>query len=210
MQRSMDARVEKICHHMIGYKNIREGKLYKFVSEHMAPSLLWTPSFSCYNWELDHRHHYPVVCGATLGFVRGKLHYWMRTNCTNVNGGTAHTLEFGVKNFSLDVQELDHVLQGSMLASVTRICEHIMHIYFSLEHLDEAAYGVTFDWASDNTTVYASWNGTISYTPEIFFRYYAAHPAMESMAALTLMAMVLTKFASRIRDRITPRILQEI
>lgn len=209
VNKGLDMRTERICHAMIGYQNLRQGKLYKFVSEHLIPFVTLTPSFSCYNWELDHKHHYPVICGATLGFEKGKLRYYMKTNCTYVNGAYAHHLTFGSRNFSLDIQELDHVLQGSLLASITRICEHIMLVYFSLDHLDEAAYGVNFNWGTDNVTVYAAWNGTVQYLPEVYWRYYAAHPVMEAMAALTLVCMVLTKFASRLRDAIIPQILLE-
>ncbi|ASA49504.1 GP2 [Olivier's shrew virus 1] len=208
-KRHLEHKTETLCKYYIGYEAIKQGNIYHLVQSKIVPWLHWGPSFDCYNWNVN--KHLPIVCGSLLYFDKfGRMRLGVDTNCTNY-GGTPrqHHYIFGYGNASLDVPELDHLLRGSMYQALVPMCKHIMHVYLSLDHLDSVHPDVTFNFTA-NTTVYATWNGTISYVPGVLYHYYSAHPAIATMAALTLNAMVWTKYASILQARVTSLMPQQL
>nr|WPV62881.1 MAG: putative glycoprotein 1 [Jingmen shrew arterivirus 1] len=151
--------------------------------------------------------HMPVICmGSAAINASGDLVMTLTTNCT-LDPSSHHTLrsavELGEVN-SVSWVKPEKVLASAAIQAMRRACIHLTAAIDNLNITSYTHFNFSLQWGNNSGAFHAAaqWGSDFSYAPLLYAEYLAVHPAMETMPAVVMVAILLTKFASTIQHRL--------
>lgn len=150
--------------------------------------------------------HMPVSCLGGAGINgTGHLVMTLATNCS-LSAGAPVSVHTFVTNVGVvaSTQWLkpEKILAVGAVSALRRACIHLSWLVDNLKLTEYQHFNFSLTQFNDSAVHFAAkWGSDFSYMPLVYGEYLASHPVMETSAALTMVAILLTKFASTFLSR---------